>query len=368
MRGPAPIATAAFAATAAVLCASPCTSFQPPSSLRAPLSLTDHHLPNQSREPLTQRGRSGSKSTALPALPAAIASVASPLGSVSVLAFVVLVHETGHFLAARSMGIRVEEFSVGVGPKIFGFTRTAKDESGDEIDFNLRAVPLGGYVRFPENYNTTQAMIVEDEAREARKEWIEQMKEHSEDSRDSQPRTAGLLNALTFGLAGRKELEKAERAIEEAKRLETEELKYRPWKKLFLFSKQPTKRAIAVEPPVGPPDIEYYEDPNLLQNRPWQERAIVLVGGIVFNILLAFTCYFGELTVGDGLPKPMFREGALVTQAPRANGPSYGVLHQGDVIIGINGKYSSLANVDVCSLLLLPGSYLTIPTSPDAQL
>ena len=88
----------------------------------------------------------------------------------------------------------------------------------------------------------------------------------------------------------------------------------------------------------------------------------------VFNILLAFTCYFGELTVGAGLPKPMFREGALVTQAPRANGPSYGVLHQGDVIIGINGKYSSLANVDVCSLLLLPGSYLTIPTTPDAQL
>ena len=42
------------------------------------------------------------------------------------------------------------------------------------------------------------------------------------------------------------------------------------------------------------PDVAYFEDPNLLQNRPWNERAIVLSGGVAFNLLLAFACYFGE--------------------------------------------------------------------------
>jgi len=51
-------------------------------------------------------------------------------------------------MAARSFGMNVTEFSVGIGPKIFGFTALGND-------FSLRAFPLGGYVRFPENYNVT---------------------------------------------------------------------------------------------------------------------------------------------------------------------------------------------------------------------
>lgn len=85
-------------------------------------------------------------------------------------------------------------------------------------------------------------------------------------------------------------------------------------------------------------EVDYYDDPNLLQNRPWNERAIVLVGGVVFNILLAFVLYFGELTVGSGLPKPSFQSGALITQAPLSNGPSAGILQKGDLILGLNGR------------------------------
>jgi RIP metalloprotease RseP len=119
-----------------------------------------------------------------------------------------------------------------------------------------------------------------------------------------------------------------------------EQKKSRSWKNLFGFASKSAAKAdgtSSLEKPQPPPEIEYYDDPNLLQNRPWTQRAVVLAGGVVFNILLAFTCYFGELST-TGLPQPVFREGALITQAPRVDGPSNGLLHKGDVIVGINGK------------------------------
>ena len=285
-----------------------------------------------------------SSSTSLAALPAALASVASPLGSISVLAFVVLVHEAGHFLAARSFGIKVVEFSVGVGPKLAGFNRKADDESDDEIEFSLRAIPLGGYVRFPENYNTTLAQINEDVARKQRIEYRKAKRAEVVAGSGvggvagDESRTAGLLSVLTFGLIGKKEREEAQRlAKEEAERLEKEQQKKsRSWKNVFRLVSAKADGTSSIEKPQPPPEIEYYDDPNLLQNRPWTQRAVVLAGGVVFNILLAFACYFGELST-TGLPQPVFREGALITQAPRVDGPSNGLLHKGDVIVGING-------------------------------
>lgn len=59
---------------------------------------------------------------------------------VLVLGVVVLVHEYGHFLAARLVGVRVEVFSIGFGNKIFGWRR------GD-TEYRVSWIPLGGYVR-----------------------------------------------------------------------------------------------------------------------------------------------------------------------------------------------------------------------------
>ncbi len=59
-----------------------------------------------------------------------------------VLGVVVIVHELGHFLAARALGITVETFSVGFGPEIAGFL----DKSGTR--WRLAWIPLGGYVKF----------------------------------------------------------------------------------------------------------------------------------------------------------------------------------------------------------------------------
>ncbi|MGA7328382.1 MAG: RIP metalloprotease RseP, partial [Rhodomicrobium sp.] len=59
-----------------------------------------------------------------------------------VLGAVVIVHELGHFLAARVLGVKVETFSVGFGPEIAGFY----DRSGTR--WRLAWIPLGGYVKF----------------------------------------------------------------------------------------------------------------------------------------------------------------------------------------------------------------------------
>lgn len=59
----------------------------------------------------------------------------------AVITVVVFVHELGHFLVARAVGVRVEVFSIGFGRELFGF----HDRHGTRWKFSL--VPLGGYVK-----------------------------------------------------------------------------------------------------------------------------------------------------------------------------------------------------------------------------
>ena len=59
---------------------------------------------------------------------------------VFVLGILVFVHEFGHFIAARSIGVKVFEFSLGFGPKIIG-----KKHKGTL--YCIRAFPIGGYVK-----------------------------------------------------------------------------------------------------------------------------------------------------------------------------------------------------------------------------
>jgi regulator of sigma E protease len=63
-----------------------------------------------------------------------IAKVAVGLG------FVIFIHELGHFLLAKWNGVKVEKFSIGFGPTLFGFRR------GD-TEYVVAALPLGGFVK-----------------------------------------------------------------------------------------------------------------------------------------------------------------------------------------------------------------------------
>ncbi len=62
------------------------------------------------------------------------------IGVALVLGVIILIHEWGHFIVARLFKVRVDVFSIGFGPRLFGWKK------GD-TDYRISALPLGGYVR-----------------------------------------------------------------------------------------------------------------------------------------------------------------------------------------------------------------------------
>ena len=63
-----------------------------------------------------------------------------PLAFIFILGSAVVLHEFGHFIVAKLFRIRVETFSVGFGPRLFGF-------KWGHTDYRFSAIPLGGYVK-----------------------------------------------------------------------------------------------------------------------------------------------------------------------------------------------------------------------------
>src|ERR1039457_689880 len=57
-----------------------------------------------------------------------------------VLGIMILVHEFGHYAAAKAFGVRVDVFSIGFGKRLVGFRK-------GETDYRISALPLGGYVK-----------------------------------------------------------------------------------------------------------------------------------------------------------------------------------------------------------------------------
>ena len=66
--------------------------------------------------------------------------ITTVISFVIVLGVLIFIHELGHFSVAKFVGVGVEKFSLGFGPKIFAFTR-------GETEYRLSLFPLGGYVK-----------------------------------------------------------------------------------------------------------------------------------------------------------------------------------------------------------------------------
>lgn len=73
-----------------------------------------------------------------------VAQISSLALKIVVVAFVfsvlILMHEFGHFVAAKRMGVRVKRFSLGFGPEIVGITR-------GETKYSISIIPFGGYIK-----------------------------------------------------------------------------------------------------------------------------------------------------------------------------------------------------------------------------
>jgi membrane-associated protease RseP (regulator of RpoE activity) len=178
---------------------------------------------------------------------------------------------------------------------------------------------LVGYVRFPENYNATKVMEQETIAMKAAKEFDQAQQQ-------SNNKSSSFWNALTLGSINNK------RRREARKRREAYKTQKQPWWKQNVQKQESIPDILDLDDV----QIDYYDDPTLLQNRPWQERAVVLCGGVVFNLLLAFTIYFGQISVGPGLPMPVFNAGARISDTPRAQTPAAGLLQRGDVVLAMD--------------------------------
>ena len=63
------------------------------------------------------------------------------LPAVLVFGFLIFIHEFGHYLCARACGVGIKEFSIGMGPRIGGWT-----SKRSAIKYSIRALPFGGYV------------------------------------------------------------------------------------------------------------------------------------------------------------------------------------------------------------------------------
>ena len=64
----------------------------------------------------------------------------SPLAFIVLVGVMVIVHELGHFIVAKLFRVRVEAFSFGFGPRLFGFKY-------GETDYKVCLLPLGGFVK-----------------------------------------------------------------------------------------------------------------------------------------------------------------------------------------------------------------------------
>eukprot|EP00208_Stichococcus_sp_RCC1054_P002265 CAMPEP_0206136268 /NCGR_PEP_ID=MMETSP1473-20131121/1504_1 /ASSEMBLY_ACC=CAM_ASM_001109 /TAXON_ID=1461547 /ORGANISM="Stichococcus sp, Strain RCC1054" /LENGTH=539 /DNA_ID=CAMNT_0053528675 /DNA_START=215 /DNA_END=1834 /DNA_ORIENTATION=- len=156
--------------------------------------------------------------------------------AVGVVTAIVAVHELGHFTAARTQGIHVSKFAIGFGPVLWSYTR-------NDVEYSLRAIPLGGFVGFP----------------------------------GDEPDT------------------------------EEKESKY-------------------------PKD-----DPDLLQNRPILDRALVISGGVVFNIIFAYSILLTQVAT-VGVPLLKWQPGVQVPEVMHSSAAERAGLQNGDIILGLKGQ------------------------------
>ncbi|XP_068644351.1 probable membrane metalloprotease ARASP2, chloroplastic [Aristolochia californica] len=123
----------------------PLGSSVPSSSIRFPLQ---YHLFHESLDRRTTHRSFGRDSFNLRAVPGlGLGNLDGPqsvLEAVAILAAIIIVHETGHFLAAQLQGIHVSKFAVGFGPVLAKF-------NANNVEYSIRAFPLGGFVGFPDN-------------------------------------------------------------------------------------------------------------------------------------------------------------------------------------------------------------------------
>src|SRR6202790_3346870 len=208
-------------------------------------------------------------------------------GVALVLGVMILVHEWGHFVAARIFGVRVDVFSIGFGPRLFGWKRGA-------TDYRVSALPLGGYVRMAGQDPT--------EIDSADRDWKHMRSGETGKAEEKAQDKLGLhMGAETAGVSGITFKTAEARGVEQVLRTGT-----------------------------GAPDE--------LMNKPrWQRASILFCGplvNLIFPILLR-TVYF----VAIRIPYPAYQDKPVQVTALPENSPAASArLHPGDKVVALDGE------------------------------
>ena len=191
-----------------------------------------------------------------------------------VLSVLVLAHEIGHFVAARRAGIRVQEFGLGIPPRLFGVRR-------NDTLFSINLLPLGGFVKMKGENGAPQApddTWTEFEWQQFATLWMQ------------------------------------------AKRLPEPESRRR---QIALIA--------AYNPPVGEDNSDSFASKSRSQ------RALVLVAGVGMNLLLAPLLFAVAFMIGDAVPCDSCREVHVYDVRADSPAERAG-LQPGDILLRMDGE------------------------------
>ena len=212
------------------------------------------------------------------------------IGVSLVLGVMILIHEWGHFIAARMFGVRVDVFSIGFGPRLFGW------KSG-HTDYRISIIPLGGYVRMAGQDPTD----------------IDSSSRWSATRATAEAETPGKVADAVQTVAEVATSEKLSPAVETAAKIGY----LRGNEQLGGFG-------------TGAPDE--------LMSKPRWQRAVISAAGPAVNLLfpiLLLTVYF----VAIGIPYPVFEDKpVVVTAVPANSAAAHAGLAAGDRVVAINGE------------------------------
>ncbi|HEY1523852.1 MAG TPA: M50 family metallopeptidase [Solirubrobacteraceae bacterium] len=195
-------------------------------------------------------------------------------------AVLIILHEAGHFVAAKAVGMRVERFSLFFGPLLVS-------RRWGETEYGIGPIPLGGYVRIT-GMNPREELAQQAELSDLRAE-------------------------LDGVRSERKEVTNPERASE------------------LTASEQELMAAIAAlrQELAVISERSYY-------NQPVWKRVVVILAGPAVNVILAFVIAWG-LVLSNGQPVAINRVGAVERHAPAT-----AHLRAGDRIVSVDGVRGSI--------------------------
>jgi regulator of sigma E protease len=209
------------------------------------------------------------------------------------LAVLIFVHEAGHFVAARLVGMSPSRFYIGFPPAIAKFRRKG-------TEYGIGAIPLGGYVKIPGMHRPAPS----------------DLDVHFAPALDEAPELTSQVERLRR-LLTKGEMDQARPAVDELE-----------WEVDHASLSQGARRSAER----GVREVQEALTDSAYWRQPVLKRVLVIFAGPATNVLFAVVLFAALFMAGGG--KATRKVDEVVPNLPAARAG----LHSGDILIGINGR------------------------------